>query len=601
VGDVAAGRRRADDAAARDGAGRGAVPGESACADVAADCSLDAAVEGAAAGDEVIVEPGTYALVTGTVFVPAGVAVHGAAGQPRPLVTGSGEIIFNVAGTTTDRSSLRHVAVDGDAFTGVYALHADLTDLIVTSSDAATQGVELGDDATLSSSVVRSLGVNAVLVRDTINAAILRNVTARAIGEGAAALRVDGSVNSAAATVRNTILQGDGPDIQIVSEISSSASVATDHSSYTSVVPLGPDSTHQAGAGDQTAVDPVFSDAAFHQGATSPTIDAGVADLAVAITDIDGDTRPLGTAPDIGADEFVPQPVIEDPGPGGTTSPTPEQTVTPPVADPPAVVFDTLLVTGSGSKRTLTVSAHDPDAPMNGVFVDFGNGLTFAMSACRTTGGAVFDKGRTVTFKIPVPPASAPAAVVQVLSGGCGAQQSASREVALTPTAAAARTSAAPVAVAAAAPCRGAATQPRPGRERTAIKAVLCLMNQLRRSARLKPLKWSPKLARAARAHTNDMIKRHFYAHEMPPGAALPSRLRKAKWRGRGSGENLGLASLVLASPKGMLAAWLNSPPHRANILSRNWKAVGIAMQAKDPLGRLTGAGIYTVDFGTRK
>ena len=50
-----------------------------------------------------------------------------------------------------------------------------------------------------------------------------------------------------------------------------------------------------------------------------------------------------------------------------------------------------------------------------------------------------------------------------------------------------------------------------------------------------------------------------------------------------------------------MLAAWLNSPPHRANILSRNWKAVGIAMQAKDPLGRLTGAGIYTVDFGTKK
>jgi len=50
-----------------------------------------------------------------------------------------------------------------------------------------------------------------------------------------------------------------------------------------------------------------------------------------------------------------------------------------------------------------------------------------------------------------------------------------------------------------------------------------------------------------------------------------------------------------------MVAAWMNSPPHRANILDRRFKAAGIAMQAKDPLGRVTGAGIYTVDFGTQK
>jgi uncharacterized protein YkwD len=578
----------------------GGPSGESACPDVAANCSLDAAVEEALAGDEVIVTPGTYALVTGTIFVPAGVAVHGEAGQPRPLVTSSGELIFSVDGTASDRSSLRHIAVDGDAATGVAAVNADVTDLIATGSDAATNGVDLGDGATLSSSVVRASGVNAIVVRQ--GTVILRNVTARAVGPGTAALRVDGSASITHVTVRNTILQGDTFDLQVASEISSSAVVNTDHSSYTAAqVDITGDSSHQPGLGDQTAADPVFSDDAFHQGATSPTIDAGIPDVALPITDIDGDARQLGLAPDIGADEYVP-PVIEDPGPGVTPTPTPSgggTTVAPPA--PPTVLIDDIVVTGSGANRTVTVTAHDPDAPMNGVFVDFGNGLTFAESACRTTGGAVFDKGRSVTFEIPVPVASGPAAVVQVLSGGCGAQQSASREISLTPTAAAARSSAAPVAVAAAAPCRGAGTQPRRGGERTAIKAVLCLMNQLRRSARLKPLQWSPKLARAARAHTNDMVKRHFYAHEMPPGAALSARLRRAKWRGRGSGENLGLANLILASPKYMIQAWLNSPPHRANILSRNWKAVGIAMQPKDPLGRLTGAGIYTVDFGTKK
>src|SRR5204863_7623083 len=58
---------------------------------------------------------------------------------------------------------------------------------------------------------------------------------------------------------------------------------------------------------------------AFHERSDSPTIDAGVAEAAIGDADFDGDLRTLGSAPDIGADEFIPL-VRSDPGggdPGG--------------------------------------------------------------------------------------------------------------------------------------------------------------------------------------------------------------------------------------------------------------------------------------------
>ena len=47
-----------------------------------------------------------------------------------------------------------------------------------------------------------------------------------------------------------------------------------------------------------------------------------------------------------------------------------------------------------------------------------------------------------------------------------------------------------------------------------------------------------------------------------------------------------------------MLAAHLRCHP---DFLSRKFKAAGVAMEARDPLGRLTSPGIYTVDFGSRR
>lgn len=569
-------------------------------------CNIYHAIAVAQSGDEVVLAPGDYGpdLIAGPLQIPAGLDVHGTPGAPRPALSGGGpSLVVGIGVSDGPAAALRHVDVTVGTGTGIDATNARIEDVVVHGPGAAGVGVALHDGAALVGSVVWMTGGDsrAVLVAGTpAVAAALRHVTALAGGPGGTALAVDASTQPAHAAMTNTIVRGEGSDIRLVAPgagrprlLPEGAVVSSSHSSYRSDhVDLPMAGSTLTSDADQTAAEPALADPAggdVHQLAASATIDAGVADPLGPATDIDGEARHLGAAPDIGADERPP------PAPAGpVVTPTPEPAGPGP---PPAISIDRVTVTGSGAGRTLTIRAHDDDAPMNGVLVEFGNGLALGESACRTTGGAVFDRGRAVEFRVPVPAAAAATATVELRSGGCGAARSQRQRVSLAPTATVAT---AAVAVAAGTACRGASAPPRKGGERRAAAAVLCLMNQVRRSAGLKPFKSSRKLGAAARAHNADMLARRFYAHEQPPGPALAKRLRKAKWRGGGAGENLGLANLVLASPKGMVAAWLKSPPHRANILSRGFKAAGIAMQASDPMGRLTGAGIYTVDFGTR-
>ena len=116
-------------------------------------------------------------------------------------------------------------------------------------------------------------------------------------------------------------------------------------------------------------------------------------------------------------------------------------------------------------------------------------------------------------------------------------------------------------------------------------------MNEVRSSHGLKPLRVDPRLTRAARSHSLDMVRRQYFAH----GAFVP-RLKRFNVRGPRLGENLAWGVGSLAHARSIVAGWMGSPPHRANLLRPAFRRVGIG----NVVGRFAGharARVVTADF----
>jgi uncharacterized protein YkwD len=147
--------------------------------------------------------------------------------------------------------------------------------------------------------------------------------------------------------------------------------------------------------------------------------------------------------------------------------------------------------------------------------------------------------------------------------------------------------------------CKNASMLPSKKKAKLVTKALLCVMNEQRKLAKLKPLKLSKKLGKAAVAHTKAMISGKFFAHQGPKEKALAARLKKAKYRGA-AGENIGAGAGAFASPVQMVNGWMHSSLHKANLLSRQWKTVGIGFVAGFPLSATQPSATFTTDFGVR-
>ena len=100
---------------------------------------------------------------------------------------------------------------------------------------------------------------------------------------------------------------------------------------------------------------------------------------------------------------------------------------------------------------------------------------------------------------------------------------------------------------------------------------LLALINRARTSRGIKPLKTTPKLAKAAQKWSGRLAASHNLRHD--PGL-LGSVSRTAGCsRVTALGENVAYTSGSAAS---MFAMYMNSPGHRANILSRSFTYVGV-------------------------
>jgi uncharacterized protein YkwD len=136
--------------------------------------------------------------------------------------------------------------------------------------------------------------------------------------------------------------------------------------------------------------------------------------------------------------------------------------------------------------------------------------------------------------------------------------------------------------------------------------AVLCLHNRERAERGLPLLREHAKLRQAAETHAEDMVARRYFSHDAPDGDDFVDRvLRTGYARGAGGwavGENIAYATDELATAAHIHRAWMRSPGHRANILRRQFREIGIGIALGAPFdarGR-TGA-TYTADFGIRR
>ena len=137
--------------------------------------------------------------------------------------------------------------------------------------------------------------------------------------------------------------------------------------------------------------------------------------------------------------------------------------------------------------------------------------------------------------------------------------------------------------------------------------AVLCLHNRERAGHGLPRLRENPKLRRAAERHSENMVGAGFFDHTAPSGATMVDRIRRTGYtsraRGWSLGENIAWGSGRLATAAQIHRSWMRSPGHRANILQRAFREIGIGIETGLPV-RLSAAqsgATYTADFGVRR
>ncbi|MGH8856013.1 MAG: CAP domain-containing protein [Telluria sp.] len=114
-------------------------------------------------------------------------------------------------------------------------------------------------------------------------------------------------------------------------------------------------------------------------------------------------------------------------------------------------------------------------------------------------------------------------------------------------------------------------------------KAILAGVNAARASARgcgsqrfapAPPVSWNQQLGEAALAHSRDMAARRYLSHRARDGSQPADRAARAGYPWRRIGENIAFGP---GSPEAVVAGWLDSPGHCANIMNPGFTEMGAA------------------------
>jgi uncharacterized protein YkwD len=137
---------------------------------------------------------------------------------------------------------------------------------------------------------------------------------------------------------------------------------------------------------------------------------------------------------------------------------------------------------------------------------------------------------------------------------------------------------------------------------------VLQEVNRVRAARGLRALRATPSLAASARRHSTQMGQRGFFDHNSADGTPFWRRIERfygdRGFRSWAVGENIFWQSPTTIAAISVVRSWLASAGHRANLLSRDWRDVGVgAISLPSAPGVYGGSPvtIVTLDFGKRR
>jgi uncharacterized protein YkwD len=117
---------------------------------------------------------------------------------------------------------------------------------------------------------------------------------------------------------------------------------------------------------------------------------------------------------------------------------------------------------------------------------------------------------------------------------------------------------------------------------------VLVLVNTEREKAGCAALTENAKLTKAAQDHSQDMADHTNMSHTGSDGSSMSDRLARVGYSFSSAGENVAAG---YTTPESVMAGWMASAGHKANILNCGFKEIGIGLAQP--------GNYWTQDFGS--
>jgi uncharacterized protein YkwD len=138
-------------------------------------------------------------------------------------------------------------------------------------------------------------------------------------------------------------------------------------------------------------------------------------------------------------------------------------------------------------------------------------------------------------------------------------------------------------------------------------QSVVTLINQIRSQYGLAKLSVSTPLTRGARSHSTEMGSKQYFSHNSYSGETFSRRLIRLGYIRTGytywkAGENIAWGAGLYSTPELVVDNWMHSDAHRAVILTKNFRQIGIGVtQCAEGFGTCSDpVYFFTLDLGRR-